>query len=234
MGWRNRSVETPAWTAQCVVRVGIVERRPHGKYSRRLENLLEVVGQCNGSTLDNGARLECVVVRNDLTMAAKVDLLQTLQIMVTPWGGDTINALHMRRGAAVLELVHHEFARYGPRSSVEILKRWVTRSRKKAGRLLYDRLTVNGTVYSREVRKCLRELVDPKRQGGRAPTKDRWICFWNADLHVEWLALRRALVHVIARAGSYAHDADTSRRPMPACRPASQPGLSGHPPTIHE
>ena len=138
--------------------------------------------------------------------------------MVTMWGGDTLNALHMKRDAVVIELVNQAFSEFGPQWWVWQNKEWVTRSktpqsqraRKKpknfgaVGRLSYHTLNIpsNRTVLTPTSSRCLDRLPQDRR------ARRRWQCVWNDDMNVDWGSLRAFLTRVVG------NNLNARRRPL--------------------
>ena len=60
-------------------------------------------------------------------MEAQVEHMQWAHVYLCMWGGDSIHALHMRRGGSVVEMVNDEFRRNGPSPWVGQHRRWITR-----------------------------------------------------------------------------------------------------------
>eukprot|EP00966_Prymnesium_polylepis_P024935 575013-Prymnesium_polylepis.1 len=137
LGWRNRREEAAAFDAPLAepattsppppppIRVLLAAREPHGGHSRVIVNQATLLERCDGSRLaveqprHTQLRLECRLLPAGANATTQVRLLQWAHVYMTMWGGDTINALHMRRDGIVIEMVHELFARDGP-------KPWVT------------------------------------------------------------------------------------------------------------
>ena len=205
MGWRNVATERDAWqtprrqslSGSADVRILWVARRPHGTHSRRIVNLEELVRKCN-RTMAERVVFRCELLPGGLDTYSKVRILQGAQVMVTMWGGDTINALHMKRDAVVIELVNQAFAEFGPQAWVWQNKKWVTQSQSArenfgAGRLSYHTLNIpfNGTVLTPTSSMCLDHLPQDRK------AQRRWECIWNNDMNVGWASLRVFLTRVV-------------------------------------
>jgi len=189
MGWRNRLTERAAWQEMSKVRVVFVSRQPHGAHHRRIMNEDSLLKSCNAATFHD-TRLVCSLVSAGMQMGKKVNLLQTADVMVSGWGGDTIHALHLRRNAAVIEIVNELFATEGPQSWVRQHKRWITRSLGQDasnGKITYHSLrnAFNNTIIGFEEHACL--------QRAQKKSTAKWQCVWNADMFVDWNALRKSI-----------------------------------------
>ena len=122
-------------------------------------------------------------------------------------GGDTVHALHMRSGSAVLELRSSGFARGAPHSWLDLHRRWITRfggpAREQPLRFFPVLLPLNASVITSREEACFeknRKKLDawkaqpePPRNssapgGGRrrTPRDNGWLCYWNADLRVDF------------------------------------------------
>ena len=106
-----------------VVRVLLAAR--HGR--RLLTNVHELAAECNGTRLDPSTRLQCEVLPADSSPRTKVTALREANIFVCVWGGDTVHALHMRRGSAIIELRAAGFANAAPREWLKLHQKWVTK-----------------------------------------------------------------------------------------------------------
>lgn len=241
-GWRNRSTERAAGVpldggskqggGRALPRdmvVILAVREPHGGHSRVVVNQEEVLRACNGARLvvtrPDGrrvrTRLRCELLMGSAPTRDKVAALQRADVFVTMWGGDTINALHMRRGGIVLEMVPEAFNRFGPQGWVHQHAMWVTRSfaarqarlgRRAAprsdaaelpGRIRYKEVELPASlgVVTDQTRKCVH--MSHKKSWQRARRQNRtaltpaeqasWNCVWNADTRVEWAVVQRAL-----------------------------------------
>ena len=123
-------------------------------------------------------------------MREKVSLLQTADVMISAWGGDTIHGLHLRRNAAVIEIVNELFATQGPQSWVWQHKRWITRSLGQEafnGKIAYHsfRNAFKNTIIGFEENACL--------QRAQKKSTAKWQCIWNADMFVDWNALHKSI-----------------------------------------
>ena len=159
----------------------LVSRQPHGTHSRCIVNQDELVRKCNATARRNIV-FRCVLLPGGLDTRSKVHVLQSAQVMVTMCGGDTINALHMKKNALVVELVNQAFSDFGPQSWVWQHKRWVTQTKSLSDRsvsksLQYRALTVpsNRTIPTPTSNICLNRLTQYQRQ---------WECIWNNDMHI--------------------------------------------------
>ena len=115
----------------------------HGR--RLLANALELTRACNGTVIPGlaaanggvggggeagsggGTTLRCELLPADAPQPVKIARLRASHAYVCVWGGDTVHALHMRRGSAVIELRSAGFASGAPWSWLELHRRWVTR-----------------------------------------------------------------------------------------------------------
>jgi hypothetical protein len=115
-----------------VLRVLVAAR--HGR--RLLANAEELVRACNGTVLPSpggGTTLHCELLPAAAPQAAKIARLRAVHAYVCVWGGDTVHALHMRRGSAVVELRSEGFAERAPWSWLELHRRWVTKLQPMEG-----------------------------------------------------------------------------------------------------
>ena len=229
-----------------VVHVLVAAREPHRigpKMGERLVvNQEELLQLCNTTTLELAAgggggigggggggrvRLACTLMPAGLPMPDQVAMLQRAEVYVCMWGGDSIHALHLRRGAAVVEMVNSEFKRTGPWAWIGQHRRWITR-RSKGDRqapppLRYytHELNHSGSVLTPASQQCIdkkwkawrdrreRDAAAAERNDSAAIARSRratketapgslWDCFWNADMRVEWAPLRSTLVRAVA------------------------------------
>ena len=115
----------------------------HGR--RLLANALELTRACNGTVIPGlaaanggvggggeagsggGTTLRCELLPADAPQPVKIARLRASHAYVCVWGSDTVHALHMRRGSAVIELRSAGFASGAPWSWLELHRRWVTR-----------------------------------------------------------------------------------------------------------
>lgn len=221
MGWRNVGSERDAWqtprrqslSGSAEVRIIWVARQPHGTHSRRIVNQEELVRKCNRTIAENVV-FRCELLSEGLDTPSKVRILQGAQVMVTMWGGDTINALHMKRDAVAIELVNQAFSKFGPQAWVWQQKKWVTQSKTShsqsarknfgAGRLSYHTLNIpfNRTVLTPTSSRCLDHLPQDRK------AEKRWECIWNNDMHVGWASLRAFLTRVVG------NNLNARRRPL--------------------
>ncbi|KAL1512093.1 hypothetical protein AB1Y20_005365 [Prymnesium parvum] len=234
-GWRERRREAAAFAEErrgargarggggAAVRVLLAAREPHGTHSRAVRNQAELVRACDGSAVDAPRRrwrLECRLLPAGANVTRQVELLQWADVYVTVWGGDTINALHMRRGGVVIEMVPEIFARDGPKPWVGQHGDWITRSRQSHfGRLRHYSMPIpsNATVVSAQVRRCEEQRAERRQKAldGKSgvrrssrrsapaplelnPALFSWECIWNADLWLEWSWLHNALQRALA------------------------------------
>ena len=238
-----------AAAAPPVVRVLMAAREPHRtgpKMGERLvlnqEELLELCntttlelagggsaggGSAGGGSAGGRVRLECELMPAGLPMPEQVAALQRAEVYVCMWGGDSIHALHLRRGAAVVEMVNSEFKRNGPWAWIGQHRRWITRHRsggKEAPpplRYLTHELNHSGSILTPASQLCIdkkwkswrerreRDAAAAERNDSAAVARSRraaketapgslWDCFWNADMRVEWAPLRATLARAVA------------------------------------
>ena len=131
VGWRDRQVEPPALDFNAaaavpvsaadaaggpeppprLIRLLLAAREPHGGHSRVIVNQAALLQRCEGSSFAverpgrTLVRLQCRLLPAGANATTQVRFLQWADVYVTMWGGDTINALHMRRGGVVIEMV---------------------------------------------------------------------------------------------------------------------------------
>ncbi|KAL3894957.1 MAG: hypothetical protein SGPRY_013657, partial [Prymnesium sp.] len=185
VGWRHRPLERAAFdphteAGRLVARVLLATRQPHGMHSRLIVNQHELLTACDMSTISltspsRDITLVCRQLAAGAKAATQVELLQWADVYVTIWGGDTINALHMRRDGVVIEMVPEMLALYGPNAWVKSHRGWITRSsRRRTGygklRMIIPReaTLIRGEVKAcEERREAKRRKVKGQSQGGR-------------------------------------------------------------------
>ena len=178
---------------------------------RLLANDRALTAACNGRTL-NGTRLVCTLLPADAPQAAKELALRQTDVYVCVWGGDTVHSLHMRFGASVVELRPSGFAKGAPWNWLELHRRWVSRLHggdrlAPASRNaihpnvpLHFRpvlLPTNMSVIGTAERQCFEKNARRRAQLIAAKSKripqDDWLCYWNANLVVDFEELIPAL-----------------------------------------
>ena len=162
-----------------------------------------------------------------LPMAEQVAMLQLADVYVCMWGGDAVHAVHLRRGAAVVEMINAEFKRSGPGAWIGQHRRWITRQRKGGRqappplRYFMQELNHSGSVLTAAAHLCIdrkwkawrerreRDAAAAARNDSAAIARGRraarevapgslWDCFWNADMRVEWAPLHSTLARAVA------------------------------------
>ena len=200
----------------------------HGR--RLLANADELAAACDGRIVLAGDAStprtvsRCSVLPASTPQADKTAALRRVHVFVTVWGGDTVHALHMRRGSGVIELRSSGFAAGAPWSWLELHKRWTTRhsgdERRPPLHFYPVPLPTNASIMRREEQACMQRnrarqkrwlAQDELRRGllrndssARGDSKRRarggrmpneeWLCYWNADLHVHMEYLMPALI----------------------------------------
>lgn len=185
----------------------------HGR--RLLVNAQQLAEQCDGDVIQNVGMggpltLRCTVLPADSPQAAKVEALRRANVYVSVWGGDTVHSLHMRHGSGVMELRNIGFAQRAPWSWLGLHQRWVTRFSGAASdaplKFFPIMVPANSSVLSSADKACflrntykqtkwkeqqaaLPENATDKQRNRRMPD-DGWLCYWNADMRVEFPLLR--------------------------------------------
>ena len=177
------------------------------------EELVETCGRGTVAVAGHELRLECRLMPAGLAMAEQAAMMQWADVYACMWGGDSIHALHLRRGAIVIEMINQKFLQHGPWAWIGQHKRWVTkqRDRRTSPPLRYSMASLNfsGAVLTNATRKCMAQFTkawEAKRQAGdkRALKEDEpgrlWDCYWNANMRVEWAQLHGAIVRAVRAA----------------------------------
>lgn len=201
------------------LRVLLAAREAHrltGLGDRLVVNQEELLGACSRGTVSVAGRelqLQCRLMAAGLAMPEQSAMMQWADVYACMWGGDSIHALHLRRGALVIEMINHKFLQHGPWAWISQHKRWVTKQRGVRGTppLRYSMVGLNfsGTVLTDATRTCMARKTkawEAKRQEGdkRALKEDEpgglWECYWNSNMRVEWAQLHGAIVRAVRAA----------------------------------
>ena len=176
-----------------VLRVLFAERAGR----RRIVNLERLAAACNGSTLRPNSssastwhvHVRCEIMASSASPAMKRRQLHGATVFVAMWGGDTLHALSLPRGSAVVELRHATFVKGAPWSWVSMARRWVMRYsgplKRRPLSFYAMHLSENETtVPSQETQAC---VLNASLQTRAHPIVDeRWRCFWNVDVAVDF------------------------------------------------
>ena len=179
---------------------------------RPIVELDALVAACDGSAVGGGGVVaRCEALPAGASVEEKARRLRRADVLVSMWGGDTINGLRLKRGGAVIEVRNAGFVRGASWGWVELHRRWVTRTtatcfKPKAAcplhlkdvrqrPLAFYTLTLpeNATVLGDEETRCLERAAAGERGAGR-----RHMCFWNAGLRVDAARLKAVLGRVVA------------------------------------
>lgn len=173
---------------------------------RLLANDAALSAACDGVELE-GTRLRCSLLPASLPQAAKIARLREADAYVCVWGGDTVHALHMRQGSAVIELRNEGFAKGAPHTWLDLHKRWVTRyagpSFSRPLHFTSITLPANWTLLRAAEHECFVHNAKKRKKliasNAKEIPQDDWLCYWNADFNVPFEQLRPALQKHIQR-----------------------------------
>ena len=173
---------------------------------RLLANDAALSAACDGVELES-TRLRCSLLPASLSQAAKIARLREADAYVCVWGGDTVHALHMRQGSAVIELRNEGFAKGAPRTWLDLDKRWVTRyagpSFSRPLHFTSITLPSNWTILRAAEQECFARNAKKRKKmiasNAKVTPQDDWLCYWNADFNVPFEQLRPALQKHIQR-----------------------------------
>jgi len=203
------------------LRVLLAARQAHRTQStltgdRLVVNQEELVEACGGGRVavaGHELRLECRLMPAGLAMREQSALMQWADVYVCMWGGDAIHALHLRRGALVIEMINERFQKHGPWAWIGQHKRWILkqRDRKAAPPLRYAMAGLNfsGAVLTPSTRQCMARVTEPweakRRAGDQRTLKEdepgrMWDCYWNANMRVEWPQLHATIARAVRAA----------------------------------
>lgn len=171
---------------------------------RLLANDRELARACDGQVID-GMRLACTLLPAAASPAAKIAALRATNVYICVWGGDTVHSLHMRFGSAIVELRPSGFAEGAPWNWLELHRRWVTRLEDRDSRPLHFYpllLPRNASIINSTESECFnrnrRRRERLRRENRSKIPQDDWLCYWNADLEVNFDLVRPALASYAA------------------------------------
>ena len=124
--------------AQEPLRVLLAARESHrmqGTGDRLIVNQAELVAACGRAEVLVAGRavpLQCRLMPAGLGMEQQAEMMQWAEVYACMWGGDSIHALHLRRGAIVIEMINQKFRQTGPWAWVGQHRRWVMKQRTGA------------------------------------------------------------------------------------------------------
>ena len=183
---------------------------------RRVANLGDVLADCNRATpaaidaalppalrpatASSNLSVACSMLPPDASHATKRRRVRASDVFVAMWGGDTLHALNLPRGSAVVEMRHSTFARGAPWSWISMARLWIMRdafAKQRPRPLSFYSLHLpeSATVPSPELTMC---LGNASAQTAKYPqTDERWRCYWNVDVRVDfWRHLLPTLTQI--------------------------------------